>query len=333
MQDFKKKLKTGIRKLGGAGAFTGILLCILLFLSQGVVRLVKEDAGLLLEGNKSIAGIQGEKDHTIDLLVVGDSESYTSMSPMDLWNQTGITSFDCGQPGQRIQETCFLLKEAFKTQSPKLVILETNAMFRDPGFLTNVSMSIIEPVRYYFPIFRYHNLWKQIIDGKKYTGRTVFKGFEIRDKVVPYEGSDHYMKETKDVQQIPEFVYYYMEDIKKMCRENGADLLLMSAPSPHNYNYKKHNAIEAYAKENALPYIDLNMKTKEIGIDWKKDSYDKGDHLNLHGAQKVTAYMGKYLKENYTLPDHRGEEGYQEWQNLAVQFQAEVEKRNVKAKK
>ena len=255
------------------------------------------------------------------------------MSPMDLWNQTGITSFDCGQPGQRIQETCFLLKEAFKTQSPKLVILETNAMFRDPGFLTNVSMSIIEPVRYYFPIFRYHNLWKQIIDGKKYTGRTVFKGFEIRDKVVPYEGSDHYMKETKDVQQIPEFVYYYMEDIKKMCRENGADLLLMSAPSPHNYNYKKHNAIEAYAKENALPYIDLNMKTKEIGIDWKKDSYDKGDHLNLHGAQKVTAYMGKYLKENYTLPDHRGEEGYQEWQNLAVQFQAEVEKRNVKAKK
>ena len=42
MQDFKKKLKTGIRKLGGAGAFTGILLCILLFLSQGVVRLVKE---------------------------------------------------------------------------------------------------------------------------------------------------------------------------------------------------------------------------------------------------------------------------------------------------
>ena len=66
---------------------------------------------------------------------------------------------------------------------------------------------------------------------------------------------------------------------------------------------------ENYAKENELPYIDLNMKTKEIGIDWKTDSYDKGDHLNLHGAQKVTAYMGKYLTENYSMPDHRGEDG------------------------
>ena len=141
------------------------------------------------------------------------------------------------------------------------------------------------------------------------------------------------MKETEDVQEIPKFVRHYMEDIKKMCEEKNADLLLMSAPSPHNYNYKKHNALENYAKENGLPYIDLNMKTKEIGIDWKKDSYDKGDHLNLHGAQKVTAYMGKYLTENYSLPDHRGEDGYQEWEALSVQFQAEVESRSLKAGK
>ena len=111
-----------------------------------------------------------------------------------------------------------------------------------------------------------------------------------------------------------------MEDIKKMCRENDAELLLVSAPSPCNYNYKKHNALESYAKENGLPYIDLNMKTEELGINWKTDSYDKGDHLNLSGAQKVTAYMAKYLKENYSIPDHRGEKAYQEWEELAKKF-------------
>lgn len=316
--------------------------CILFFLilamllgaiSFGMQRAAAGMKGGITGRSRSFAAVGAEPRDTLDVLVIGDSESYTSMSPMDLWKQAGITSFDCGQPGQRIQETCFLLKEAFKTQSPKLVILETNAMFRDPGFLTNLSMSIIEPVRYYFPVFRYHNLWRQILDGNTNTGRSVFKGFEIRDKVVPYEGSDQYMKETKDIQQIPEFVLSYMENIKKLCRDNDAELLLMSAPSPHNYNYKKHNAVEKYAEENDLPYIDLNMKTQEIGIDWKTDSYDKGDHLNLRGARKVTAYMCGYLTENYSLPDHRGEEGYQEWDNLSVQFFAEVDRRNTNAKK
>lgn len=318
---------------------TRILLFILIFVmilsavSFAMQRIAVSMKDGMTGRSRTFASVRAEAKDTIDVLVIGDSESYTSMSPMDLWKQTGITSFDCGQPGQRIQETSFLLKEALKTQSPKLVIFETNTMFRNPGFLANLTMSVVEPIRYYFPVFRYHNLWKQLFDGKKNAGRSVFKGFEIRDKVVPYEGSDQYMKETKDVQQIPEFVYCYMEDIKKMCRDNNAELLLMSAPSPHNYNYRKHNALEKYAKENGLPYIDLNMRTKEIGIDWKTDSYDKGDHLNLHGARKVTAYMGKYLKENYSLPDHRGEDGYQEWENLSVQFFAEVDKRNANAKK
>lgn len=274
--------------------------------------------------SRSFAAVSAEPKDTIDVLVIGDSESYTSMSPMDLWSQTGITSFNCGQPAQRIQETRFLLKEAFKTQSPKVVVLETNVLFRDPGFLTNISMSIIEPVRYYFPIFRYHNLWKMFFDGKKDADHIAYKGFEIRNQADPYEGSSQYMKKTKELQEIPEFVYHYMEDIKKMCSENNAELLLVSAPSPHNYNYKKHNAVERYAKENNLPYIDLNMKTAELGMDWKKDSYDKGDHLNIYGAKKVTAYMGNYLKENYTLPDHRGDKKYQEWEELAEKFRQYV---------
>lgn len=304
-----------------------IFILILGALSAGAQRLALNIKEGIKGRSRSFATVSAEPKDVIDVLVIGDSESYTSMSPMDLWSQTGITSFDCGQPGQRIQETCFLLKTAFKTQSPKVVLLETNVMFRNPGFLKNVSMSIIEPIRYYFPIFRYHNLWKLFLDPSKGTGRAVYKGFEIRDKVAAYEGSDHYMRETKDIQEIPEFVYSYMKEIMKMCKEKNAQLLLVSAPSPYNYNYKKHNAIEKYAEENGLRYIDLNMKNKELKMDWKADSHDKGDHLNIHGAQKVTAYMGKYLKETYSLPDHRGDAAYEEWNTMAAQYYTELEKR------
>ena len=106
--------------------------------------------------------------------------------------------------------------------------------------------------------------------------------------------------------------------------KNGADLLLVSAPSPKNYNYKKHNSLEEYARENNLPYVDLNMKFRDIGIDWKLDSYDRGDHLNISGARKVTAYIGQYLADNYDLPDRRNDDGWREWDDLAKEYIEEL---------
>lgn len=59
---------------------------------------------------------------------------------------------------------------------------------------------------------------------------------------------------------------------------------MISTPSPANYNYKRHNTLEEYARQKGLKYEDLNLKEEELGIDWERDSLDKGDHLNLSGA-------------------------------------------------
>ena len=118
-----------------------------------------------------------------------------------------------------------------------------------------------------------------------------------------------------------------MEKIRKLCEKNGAELLLVSAPSPVNYDYKKHNALEEYAKEKGLTYVDLNMKHRDIGLDWTNDRYDRGDHLNIHGARKVTEYIGKYLKENYQLPDRRKDDNWKEWNELAGQYFEELKKK------
>ena len=80
--------------------------------------------------NKNAAGIRKESKNTIDVLVAGDSLSYSSVSPLGLWNQYGITSYVCGQPGQMLSETYETLKLAFKTQKPRLVLFETNVLFR-----------------------------------------------------------------------------------------------------------------------------------------------------------------------------------------------------------
>ena len=312
-----------MKKLKRVILFLLVFAVLLWACSAGIQIIVRNVSGSVSGRSRVFASVSAEKKNTIDVLVTGDSESYTSVSPMDLWDRAGIAAYDCGQPGQRIQETYYILKTAFRTQSPKLVLFETNTMFRDPGFLKNVQLSLTEPLAYHFPVIKYHNAWKALFDGPGGPKKS-YKGFEIRDKVVSYEGDEEYMKETKDKAQIPEVVRIYMEKIKRLCEKNGADLLLVSAPSPKNYNYKKHNSLEEYARENELPYVDLNMKFRDIGIDWKMDSYDRGDHLNISGARKVTAYMGQYLSDNYDLPDRRNDDGWREWDDLAREYLEEL---------
>ena len=312
-----------MKKLKRVILFLLVFAVLLWACSAGIQIIVRNVSGSVSGRSRVFASVSAEKKNTIDVLVAGDSESYTSVSPMDLWDRAGIAAYDCGQPGQRIQETYYILKTAFRTQSPKLVLFETNTMFRDPGFLKNVQLSLTEPMAYHFPVIKYHNAWKALFDGPGGPKKS-YKGFEIRDKVVSYEGDEEYMKETKDKAQIPEVVRIYMEKIKRLCEKNGADLLLVSAPSPKNYNYKKHNSLEEYARENELPYVDLNMKFRDIGIDWKMDSYDRGDHLNISGARKVTAYMGQYLSDNYDLPDRRNDDGWREWDDLAREYLEEL---------
>lgn len=311
----KKILKRGI-------LFLLILILLLAGCSVWAEKAVNSKRGIVKGRSRAFVEIAAEKENTLDVLVMGDSESFTSISPMELWKQKGITAYDCGQSGQKIQETYYMLKTALKTQTPKLVLLEANLMFRNPGRIENLQIAIAEAMLYHFPGLRYHNIWKTILDGSS-PDQDEYKGFRIRNDVKSYDGDENYMKETKDVRKISRFVDGYMKQIIDICRDRNIPLMLYSAPSPVNYNTAKHNAVQDYADRYGLLYLDLNYKTKELGINWKEDSYDKGDHLNVFGAEKVTAYIGEYISENYDLPDHRGEEDYKDWDRLADLYRQE----------
>ena len=271
----------------------------------------------------AIVGIKEEKENTIDLLVLGDSETYTSISPMQLYRDSGITAYICGQSQQRIFESYNLLKLALKTQKPKMVILETNALFRYKTKNLEIEKFFAEQLYSYIPLFRYHNIWKLPFEGED-SGKLQYKGFRLRDKVKAYSGGE-YMKKTEEIAEIPEWNKECMEDIISLCKENGIELVLVSVPSPRNYNYKKHNALEQYAKEQNLTYLDLNLENDVLGMDWSKDTMDKGDHLNINGAVKVTEYLRGYLLDNYEWEDHRMDENYDDWNILVKEYEKVVQ--------
>ena len=79
----------------------------------------KEDGIIDVAAN----AILGEPENTIDVLIIGDSESINSINPLRIWEQQGIASYCCGTSLQLLSYSEYFLHQAFKIQSPKIVVL------------------------------------------------------------------------------------------------------------------------------------------------------------------------------------------------------------------
>lgn len=274
-------------------------------------------------------GIFSEPKDSIDTVFIGDSEVYHSFIPLNIWRDYGITSYDVSSPSQKLVYSMEFLKKTFEKQSPKIVFLETNAIFRK-SYLEDEITYKAEQI---FPVFRYHDRWKnlQLKDFSatvEYTANENNKGYYFTKKSKPAtdKAIKEYMKYSDVSAPILSTNKKYLNGIAKFCKTHGARLVLISTPSTKNWNYQRHNTMEAISKDLGVDYIDTNLLRDDIPIDWKKDTKDKGDHLNYNGAVKLTDYVGKYLDDTKLFKDKRNDPSYDNWNTCLDKFEKQVKK-------
>lgn len=295
----------------------GLILLLLLASAVFIPKNNQQEAGM---EEISANGILGETRNSVDVLILGDSESYSSFSPMEIWKDTGYTAYVCGSSAQTLDYSLTLLERAMDKQSPKIVILETLTITRDIFELNAIGSKIAN----IFPIFNYHDRWKSlkikdIFSTPNYTWTDDKKGYYYDTTIKGVEPSD-YMSVTEDVEKLSTVNIGLVKSIQELCEENGAKLVLISTPSTVNWNYKRHNAIAALASEIGCEYIDMNLKNDVIAIDWLNDTRDKGDHLNHYGAVKATKYLSAYLMQTELLTDHRNDNAYRHWNDALARY-------------
>lgn len=261
-------------------------------------------------------GVLGEPARSLDVLFVGDSEVYTSLDPLQMWRAHGFCSYDVSTSAQPLPYARTLLERALTRQAPRVVVLETNMLFRP----FTVDHALWREIATRLPILEYHNRWKNLKSSDatarpKATWTDPGKGFATSDKIAPSTRVDH-MRPTAERARIQVLNHLYLDAIIDMCRNRGIQVLLLSTPSTKNWSRARHNAVEHYLEQRGdtegVAYLDLNLEPK-VAIDWKRDTSDGGDHLNRTGADKVSSFMGTWLAKRYDLPDHRDEPSYRTW--------------------
>ena len=311
-----------------------LIFCILLYSVSRVLRFkYKEDIAVFDLFYK-------QPKNSIDVLLLGSSHSFVNINSFYLYKLYGIASFNLGGSVQPLWNTYFYFKEALKTQKPKLIVLDAfTTTFADDYIDDNRiirnnyglkwscdklnSIIVSSPKNrlneFFNPFYQYHNRYYSLIseDFDNYKNKKEYKyhkGYTIFYNVYSNMKPKH-INITNETSLYPKVEKYYRMLIE-LARKNNIDVLIVKTPySDYNDNaHKIYNMAKKIANEYDVNFINFNDNYDDYNLDFSKDFVDSWGHLNYTGAMKFAKYLGKYIKENYDLPDRRGDPRYYSWE-------------------
>lgn len=290
------------------------------------------------EGITPLEDLYSYPKNTIDVLLVGASCISVDLNSAIMWKDYGIASYALWGECQSMWNSYFYIKEALKTQTPKVVVLEAYHLTQYEEYELYVPQ-IKNTIGLKFSLDKIMNIIASVPKGSRMdillgfpTYHYNYKAFKIpvrkpdlinkhtlpceKTKVTKLKNID--VKENDTMLLSEKQIIYFMR-IVELLKEKNIPLVLVIFP----LGYDKHermmfNNIAKIASENNIPLLDFNLMYDEIGFDNSTDFYDK-KHTNYSGMLKVNGYLEKYLKKNYNIPDRRNDTNliYKTWQSFA----------------
>ena len=245
-------------------------LCVCLALAD---RLTRRDDGARKYG----PFFEDQQDY--DVLFLGTSRVLDGISPMELWRDYGITSYNMGNSSECLEVTEWVLRLALEYHTPRIAVIDVyyvdrplddawaytyRHMFYDE---VPLSRSKIEAVRatlpedhyleFLMPFSLYHGRWEEILSGS--TARLVecepfMMGSEMRiGRVVPLA----YPTTTEAAQEeLPG--HDALRRIAALCRENGIEPVFVMLPAPISEQEQRNvRSVQAIADELGVPFLNM----------------------------------------------------------------------------
>lgn len=297
------------------------------------------------------------EENTVDVLVIGSSHAYQGINTAVLWKEYGIAAFNFCGAAQPIWNTYYYLEEALKTQTPKAIIFDTYYVHMSDDY-TDESTAIKNTYglkysgtkgeaikasfdteksgnQYFFSILQYHSRYSDLNKADFYpyqANKAMYenhKGFYcyFQSEALPVRDLsvyDYYNTFTEKVD-------YYYRKILELANSKNIPIILTAIPfNAEAYHQGFFNTAE-YIAENeygAKFYNFLTEYKSAIDLDYNTDFSDK-QHLNYLGNTKLSNFLGDLLKNEYNIPDRRGDENFSSWEVDAEVYYNQLENHQI----
>lgn len=300
-----------------------------------------------------------EPKDSIDVMFFGSSLAYCDAVPAVIYEESGITSYVMGGPEQTMPITYYYLREACRTQSPKVVLIEATSLLSEANKSVKINLTympwglnrliptfqedLTEPNRnpavtkekerdvrtgLLFPLYEYHSRWSDMSLQEFLEG---FRGYET-DPLAGYTYLDYAMPiseiETFDLSASKRTYAHNLECAGKIvafCREQNIRPVFFLAPSVSRPSEELMEKLTSDIAGIGGEFINFNERFGNFGFDLSIDYFDTL-HLNYRGAEKFSRTIAQMLSEQGVSPSETVDKDL--WQKRVNHFSELREKAN-----
>lgn len=331
------KTNKGIISFCIEAAAVAVSVLILIFISDRI-NLFMQDESNNHTGKRWHYLEKLSRNTDVDVLVLGNSHSYTGLLPKELSCALGNVSFVLASQGNYLTDGYYMLKEAFSIVKPKLVIIETY-LIRDysqkdftGGDLTcqiqsfeargnfiqkltstpslfsldNIPYAWSETMRNHSFVFENKEQLEYNMDHlgeRKYNDRLYLGRFVRFTTGLEKEVLDRYAKEGAPVDgkemTVSKDAFKAMEKISELCRKEGVEVMFLTLPM-----YKKHISDYSAWKANVAELVDIyEYPWLDMQQDYDNALFGPESFENTYNANQHMSFVGA-LACTYKLADY-----------------------------
>ena len=307
------------------------LLCLALVLAgaASVLRITHEEEGVSVRSDLESA------ERYPDVLVFGSSHVYTGLSPAVMFESEGVAAHLMASSGQPFCQTQYLVEDQLKRHQPKVVVVDlltglwpaerindrehilmAARGIRDPLLRARVltgQFGLGEGLRLFTGFYYSHSRYGELT-YRDWEPHTLGKGEQIVYGVNPWERPG---TASGTVSEVPQAAFDAVDHMIEVCRERGVELVFTLLPMAEQADARATAAMmRGYIEQQGGRFLDCDSDAvyDAMGLDFAADFQDI-QHLNVTGQEKASRWLAKTLKSEFGLTDHRGEPGYESWQD------------------